>query len=496
MSKGMSMFNFSKKSWIIIAICLLIIAASAGFSIYRSSMTRMLDNSGYSELYSNIRDNAQNGAFSTQASLSSYITRWADKAGLSYEKDSCGNIIFAREASERKKNLPPVLVCVSYNHETVLENARLLAGAAMIAKSDVTSGSRTVIFFNDEQNNGTGYQNIDKSYLSGDQKIIYLDYGNSTYLSGASFGRKYSSVRIKAGRYEPECDTAVRVRISGITSGVIGTNISKHPDPVSALGTLLTRLKSKSVSFQLADFDVGTNGSMYPVSVDATILLNSYAVPSFTKYIDKRIKAWDKAYSKDYEELSYTYEVIDDPEKLPAETYSRKATARLTNCLYTIQSGLYKYEEDDTFPDGREAGDVCGINAVTGMHAEDGYICVDLMTQAYDDTYMDRIMDDNTAAAELFDCSLKELSSVPRFRNERDSLSRTMVNTYYRVNSDSAGGGSLRTDTDNYFTPCSYLAERNPEADIVHLRFDSDNDSKIINTLLCYIAYRGNNFIL
>ena len=277
---------------------------------------------------------------------------------------------------------------------------------------------------------------------------------------------------------------------------MIGTGIAKHPDPVSALGTLLARLKSKSVIFQLADFEVGNNGNMYPVSIDATIMLNSYAVSSFTKYIDKRIKAWEKAYGKDYEDLSYTYEVIDDPESLPTESYSRKATARLANVLYTLQTGLYKYEESDNIPEGREAGDICGINAITGLHAEDGYICVDLMTQAYDDIYMDRIMNDNTASAELFDGSISETSSVPRFLNEKDSLQRTLISTHYKLNSSSSAGGTLRSEYDNYFTPCSYLSAKNENADVIHLRLDPESSASMINTIICYIAYKGNNFLI
>lgn len=488
--------SFLKKRWVIIAAAVLIVAVSAGFSIYRSSVTNLLDKSAYSDLYKDIKDKDDQDYFKDQAALSDYITGWADSQGLTYETDGSGNIIFSREATSRKKNLPPVVVCLSYNYQTAGDNARLLAGAAMIAASDINSGSRSVIFFNDDQNTGTGYRKINKKYLSGDSKIIYLDYGNSSYISTSSFARKSSEIRIKAGRYEPECDSAVRIHISGITSGNIGTGISKHPDPVSALGTLMTRLKSKSVSFQLADFEIGNNGNMYPVSVDATIMLNSYAVPSFTKYIDKRIKAWEKAYAKDYEDLTYTYEVIDDPEKLPEETYSRKATARLTNVLYTIQSGLYKYENEDNIPEHRTADDICGINAVTGIRAEDGYICIDLLSQAYDDSYMDRIMSDNRAAAELFECTHKELSSIPVFLNQRDSLYRTILSTYYQINKNSAGGGALKTDYDNYFTPCSYLAGRAPDADIVHIRLNSDQANYMINTLLCYIAYRGNNLIL
>ena len=490
------MDSLKRKRLIAIIVALLIIAVSVGFSMYRTSLTKILDNAAYSELSKDIRETAESGGFTSQQSVSDYITRWADAGGLEYKVDKAGNIIFNKKASDRKKKLSPTVVCVSYNYETAGENAKLLAGAAMIAADDMTSGRRTVIFFNDEQNNGTGYRSVSSKYFKNSPKVIYLDYGNSSYISRSSFARNYSSIKIKAGRYEPECASAVRVHISGLNSGIIGAGISKRPDPVTALGTLLTRLKSKSLIFQLADFSIGTNGSMYPVSLDATIMLNSYAVPSFTKYIDKRIKAWEKSYGGDNPELSYTYEVIDDPEQLPEESYSRKATARLTNVLYTIQPGIYKYEAGDPVPEGREAGDICGINAILGMHAEDDGISVDLMTQAYDDVYMKRIMDDNTASAELFECKIKETSSIPRFFNERDSLHRTMVSTYYKINMDSTTGGSLLSDMDNSFTPCSYLAEINPKADIVHLRFNSDNASRMINTVMCYVAYKGNNLIL
>ena len=266
--------SFLKKRWIIIAAALLIIAASAGFSIYRSSVTRMLDKTAYSDLYNDIKDKAEQNYFTSQESLSDYITGWADTAGIDYKTDKNGNIIFTREASSRKKNLPPVVVCLSYNYETAEDNAKLLAGGAMIAMSDISSGSRTVIFFNDEKNNGIGYRKLNKKYLSGGSKIIYLDYGNSSYISCSSFAKNYSVIKVKAGRFEPECDSAVRVTITGLTSGNIGTGITKHPDPVSALSTLFTRLKSKSVAFQLADFEIGNNGSMYPYSAEATIMLN------------------------------------------------------------------------------------------------------------------------------------------------------------------------------------------------------------------------------
>lgn len=471
---------------------MLIIFAAAGYSYYRASKVDILNKSEYTALVKDIADKAENNYFTGQEILTDYITSWADEHQLEYTVDKNSNIIFVSEAVERKKNVSPTVVCVSYNYETVKDNTRLLASAAMIASTDLDSGRKTVIFVNDAQNTGEGYRKLSSKYFKKKAKVIYMDYGSSSYMSNSSFEKKRSAISIKAGRYEPVCDSAVKVHISGIDSAVIGTGIGKHPDPVNALATLLARLKSKSAIFQLADFEIGTNGDMYPVSMDATIMLNSYAVPSFTKYIEKRIKAWEKSYGGDYENLEYTYEVIDDPEQLPQETYSRKATARLTNVLYTLKSGLYKYDDSDVIPEGREAGDIYGINAVTGLHAEDGAIYVDLMTQAYNDEFMQKIMDDNSAAAELFDCSIKDVSSVPGFLNEKDSLYRTFRSTFFKVNGITNSNTVLNTNTDNYFTPCSYLAQKNKNADIIHLRLNSDQAALMTNTILCYIAYKGN----
>lgn len=486
------MLDFIRKHRILTILFIILIGAVIAFSMYTTSRVKILNKSEFSALTKQFKEAAESGTFTSQEALSDYITAWADENDLEYSVDTAGNIIFISEGVERKKKVSPTVVCVSYNFENAEENSRLLASAAMIAKTDVSAGRKTVVFVNDEQNNGTGYRKLSKKLLKNKAKVIYMDYGSSAYMSNSSFGKKYSTISVKAGRYDPECDSAVKVHISGIDSAIVGTGISKHPDPVNALSLLLTRLKSRSAIYQLADFEIGTNGSMTPVSMDATIMLNSYALPSFTKYIDKRIKAWEKAYGGDYENLEYTYEVIDDPEAMPTSTYSRKATERLTNVLYTLKSGIYIYEANDSIPEGRKEGDIYGINAVTGIRAEDGWICVDLITQAYDDSYMQKIMDDNTAAAELFGCTIKDRSEVARFLNEKDSLYRTFNSTFSKVNDLTNTNSVLRTESDNYFTPCSYLAARNENADIIHLRLNSDQANIITNTILCYIAYKGN----
>lgn len=482
---------------ILILVIILIAAAAAGISIYNSNRTALLDKEAYSEMRTAIEDvgESEEGGFADQQALSDFIKQWADSHSLEYKEDKHGNIIFDKPATGRKKNFSPTLIAVSMNYETAVDNARVLAAASAIAISDVEAGRRTVVFFNDEQGLAKGYKGISKKLISSKTKVIYLDKGSSNYISTGSFQQRFSEVTIPAEREENPCDTAVRISITGIDSGVIGPGINKRPDPISALSSLLSRLKSKSVDCRVAEVSIGNNGNMYPVSLDVTIVLNSYNLSSFTGYIDKRIKAWEKAYKDNYEDLKYEYEVIEDEDAMPETVYTAETTDKLTGILYTVTSGSYKYSESDAIPEGKEAGEVYGINCLTGLYAADDSIRITVITQGVNDRFTDRIANDNKAAVELYECEYVQTDYTEAFINEKDSLARTFRSTYENVTKNVAADVSLESETDNFFTPCSYLAEKNAKADIIHIRTKNSNAARVANVILCYIKGKGNTSI-
>ena len=493
MSKTLS----NNKFRILLTLFILVAFVVAGISIYRSRNSKLLDKEAYSEFKTAIEavGESEEGGFADRQALVDMIEQWADDHSLEYKEDKHGNIIFNKPASERKKNITPTLIAVSMNYETAVDNPQVLASAAAIALSDVESGRRTVVFFNDEQGLAKGYKGISKKYISSKTKVIYLDKGSSSHISTASFQQRDSIVTIPAEHEDNPCDSAVRVKISGIRSGVVGPGINKRPDPISALSSLLTRLKSKSVDCRLAEVSIGNNGNMYPVSLDVVIVLNSYNLSSFTSYIDKRIKAWDKAYSDTYENLIYEYEVIDVEESLPETVYTAETTDKLTGVLYTINSGSYKYSENDAIPEGKEAGDVYGFNCITGLYAGDEDIKLSVITQGINDQFTDRVFNDNKAAAELYECSCEQTGFIREFTNDKDSLARTFRSTFEKVNKNDSADVTLPYETDNYFTPCSYLAAKNEKADIIHIRMKGSHATKIANTILCYIKAKGNTSI-
>lgn len=476
-----------------IAVILLIVLIVAGVSIYRSKNTKLLDKEAYSGFKSTIEEFA--GDFSCQQDLMDFIESWADEHSLKYKEDKYGNIIFNKSAIKRKKNVTPTLIAVSMNYETAADNTQVLAAAAAIAVSDLESGRRTVVFCNDEQGLAKGYKGLSDKYISSKTKVIYLDKGSSTYLSTGSFQQRYTEVSIPAKREDNPCDSAVKITISGIKSNVIGPAISKQPDPFAAFSSLLTRLKSKSVDCRLADLKVGSNGNMYPVSLEATIVLNSYNMSSFTSYIEKRIKAWEKSYGSDYEGLVFTYELVEDENAMPEKVYTAKTTDRLTGILYTIRSGSYRYSESDAIPEGKKVGDIYGINCITDIETNDKSITIPVIIQGVNDPFTERILNDNKAAAELYKCTYSETDRVDAFSNSRDKLSRTFKSTYEKVNKGSVTESAISLITDNFFTPCSYLQEKNTKADIIHIRTKGSAAPDIANTILCYLKAKGNTSI-
>ncbi len=480
-----------------IALVLTIALIAVVISAYRSGSTKLLDKEVYSAFRTSLEEKAQseNAGFADQRELMDMIESWAEGQSLEYKEDRYGNIIFNKPAVRRKRNVTPTLVAVSMNYETAADNSQILAAAAAIASSDAESGRRTVVFFNDEKGLAEGYRGINKKYISSKTKVIYLDKGSSTYLSTGSFQQRFTKISLPARREDNPCDTAVRIRISGIKTNVIGPGISNQPDPFSALSGLLTRLKSKSVDCRLADVSIGSNGNMYPVSLEATVTLNSYNLSSFTAFIDKRIKAWEKAYGSDFENIEFTYEIIEDESELPEKVYTASTTDRLTGVLYTIRSGAYRYSESDARPEGKEIGEIFGINCLTDIIAENDLISIPVIVQGVNDSFTERLMNDNKAAAELYGCTYSQTGYVEAFSNNRDKLSRTFKSTYEKVNHASVAESVLSILTDNFFTPCSYLQAKNSSTDIIHIRAKASSAAGVANTILCYIKAKGNTSI-
>lgn len=477
------------KTSIILITALVVVFGSIG--IYKYQNIRVFDKIQYTKLYTNLENDGEK--FQSQKELRNYITDWADDNSLKYRVDKNGNIIFRQKASSRKKHVTPTVIAVSYNYENVVDNRKVLASAAMIAYTKLESGVKTVIFVNNKNNDGSAYLNIDPVYIPDKSKVIYLDYGKAPYVSSRSFRQEDSVVTVNANREPLTCDTAIRIKIGGIKSDVIDTNVSKHINPISLFSTVLTRLKSKSTICQLADIKVKNRGYMFPTDLSATIMVNSYAVDSLTNYLDKRIKTFEKSVKEKNPNAYYSYEILaDDSKKYPEDAYDRNTFNSLTTVLYALKNGVYRYDEDDVIPEGYDDKSIYGINCVRQLSADKDAIYIDITSQAADRSAMKKVKGDNSAASKLAGCTITTVNKLSQFNNKKSGLINTLKTTYFKVNDLSGENVTLNEVYDTYFTPMTYLHSVNSSADIVHIKESNDSASVLTNMLLCYIKTKGN----
>lgn len=482
----------SYKFWLIIFAILAVTG-----SIYTYHMVnryKVLDRAVFNDFKNRVHSVSESGGFESREQLSSFVTDWADEKFLEYRVDSAGNIIFDTPAIERKKNVTPTLVIVNVDYLTAADNPDLLASAASIAAADLNSGRKTVVFANNENEADSGIKSLSKKLIGKKSKVIYMDYGPKAYVSVYSYAKSVSEIRLPAKTETPVQDSAIKIHIGGINKSAVGPDISKQADLIAELGKLITRLKSRSVDFRVADIELETYENMYPVSLDVTISLNSYAIPSYTKYINQQIKSFTKDHEDNNPGIEYTYEVLEE-NALPKSCYDAKTSDLLARLLYTINSGAYKFTKNDPVPDTKNVGDICGINCMMDIEKSSDAIILKMLSQGYDDTYLNRIVTDNHASAELNDCTQEEKERIAVFNNDKNSLLRTFRNTYAKVY-DASDNAELTIKEDDRFTPCSYLQGKNNNADIIHLRLSNKSAVKLTNTLMCYIKSKGNTFSL
>ena len=489
MKKYLRLYKF----WLVI---LALIAVLGSLYLYHiANRYKVLDRAVFNDFADRVAAVSESGSFESQEQLSSLITEWADENSLDYKIDSAGNIIFNTPAIDRKKNVTPTVVILGMDYLTAHENAELLASAASIAASNLNSGRKTVIFANNELETNSGITGLSKKYIGNKSKVIYMDFGSKAYASVNSYAESSSEITIPSKIEKNNHDSAVKIHISGISTSAIGPEISGQPSPIYEMGMLLTRLKSRSVDFRVADFEVGSHENMYPVSMDITIALNSYALNSYTKYIEQRIKDFEKNYSKNNPDFEYTYEIIENEDELPSTCYNAKTGDLLARILYTINSGVYSFTENDPVPESKNIGDVSGINCMMALEKQSKSIVLKLKSQAYDDTFLNRIVMDNHASAELNECAFKETAHTEAFVNDKSSLLRTFRNTYSKIY-DATDNAELAISYDDRFTSCSYITGKNQKADVIHLRLSEKSAAKLTNTLMCYIKAKGNTFSL
>lgn len=451
----------------------------AGIAVYNYTKSNLLDKDKYKDFKKSLVELSEK--VDSNNDIHAHITSWANSNNIVYTSDSADNIIIKRN-NQSGNSARNMVICVEYNYKTFKNSIDAIASAEYISATDTTSSS-TVIFSKNEENKHSGIRALDSGYFKDKSNVIYLDSADSSFISRQAFSSADSVISIPCSKTPRTRDTGIKLSISGIETAPPSAAISSQPNPLTSLGTILTHLKSKSVLYQLADVKVGNEGNMYPTSLEATILIDSYELEDFCTYLDDKSTSYVEQYSKKFPKISYSYNVMLDNSKLPGTTYSEQSVEILTNVLYTIKNGTYRFEEPDV-PSGYNDNDVYAINCVEGLRIDGEYMNMNINSSAMNEAYLDQIVDETKTAAKISGASHKLTHRIGRFIAEPSELSKSI--------NDANTIEARQTE----FSPCSYIQEKNENINLLHVRECDDDDLRTTKSIVDFLNKGKKNKLL
>lgn len=467
-----------KKFIIFITILAVIVVSLASYGAHRlSQLYNITDKRELNNMADEIASH-QDDIKNTEA-ITKLLTDWCDVNNLKCTVDSNKNVILSSKASNRKDGTPTSVVAMEYNAKTFQQDIYAYASAEYLATHGMNGSDVKIIFLYNDKNLHTGARNLSRKYISKNSRIVLLGQGDDVSISRNSYATALQTVSIPYHKKARYCDSALRIRIGGLNAAAPSGSTLKQTNPISSLSTILTRLRSKSISFQLADLKVQDNGNMSPTGIEATILLNSYSIESVTSYLDDRIEDFEDDNKKDFPDSYYEYSELKN---LPAYAYSDNATNKLSNFLYTVKSGAYRFDKENV-PDGFEEGDLYGFNNIQNLYTKNGNLCVRLSTSAQDSRYLEQIVKENRTAASLSDVKLEtEITDSP-YQNSSSNLYQLIEDAYSKVNDTSTVDATIPEENDETFTVMTFLASKSKGTDVVHITTTDKAAARVLNAL-------------
>jgi dipeptidase D len=297
-----------------------------------------------------------------------YITTFAKKHKLAFNKDASGNIIIKKPASSGYENLKSVvlqshldMVCEKNSNskhnfdtdpiEAIIDGdwvraketslggdngIGIAAQLALLADKKPHHGPLECLFTVDEETGLNGAKGLESGFFSS-KILINLDSEDEGELFIGCAGGINTVATIKYNlRRTPEDSSAFRIDISGLLGGHSGTDIHKNRcNSIKLLNQLLWEIRNR-FSARLSVFEGGNLRNAIPREAYAIVVIPQNYIEVFTKYFN------------DYTRILKADYVIDEPNMqislspaiLPQKVLRKKVQEKLLNALYACPNGV------------------------------------------------------------------------------------------------------------------------------------------------------------
>jgi len=398
-----------------------------------------------------------------------YINNWSTENNVIYEKDNYGNIIFDMPATLGYEEVDDTIICCSYNPYDFNSDIHLISLCQYLILNNENHGPLKIILLNNEYDKNQGALNLSTKYFNENSNVIVLDSSYKTHASINTGNQTELELTIPTEKSYDLYNTAIKISISDIKAASFDEQVNRHPNPIKILGELMAYFKMKSIAYKLADINFNTDGGLYPIGCDITLLINDYSKIKFTDYLDYKISSFNKSYSDDFENANYSYKEVDLPEK----AYSDKSTENIVSLLYTINNGTSMDTSDSVY----------GISTITGFNKTEDKFTLNVTSNTRSNEALSNLMEQIETVSTFVNAELVEKNFIKGFTGNPDSELYADMN----MSNEASNNEELRTYDTVRFTANTYLKNKNKNLNQLHIFVKNDDSDYIIKCINNYL---------
>ncbi|MGI6211079.1 MAG: hypothetical protein ACOYJJ_00635 [Anaerovoracaceae bacterium] len=455
--------RIKKAAVIIMAAALAFWGVSCGSSSQSQTDEQTLADKIETKLSAYQTDLADSSAIrQSNADVSSYVADWAKNKGISYDKVG-KTIIMKVESSKKYKKTPKTVIICPYDSAQFQNYESAITSALYLAKNNENTGKLYVIFTPMPGRDLSAVRQIPSKYLSGsDTRIFILNGGQKAqYAISTAQGSNYEFTQ-KINRTKPQYKNTYKISYTGLPGGILNSDVSEQTNPLIVMTDLLTSLKNRGISYEIASLHGGNIGNYYPDSASMTITIDPDDVEAFTEYMDKQVENRTERNQEinDDDPPVFKYKAVKDR---PSSVLTKRSAERFVSYMYTTLNGTYSPDEETT--DQSTSEDTVSVTCVTRIVVGSSTIRIYSAASSTDKDILNDIDHGERTLAGLSGLTYRKTASIPAWKGNSDEDFQTAVtDAYHSFNSKDA------TLAESPSPSCAYyIQQKNKKADMVSL---------------------------
>ena len=383
-----------------------------------------------------------------------FLTRFAEKLGLEYERDRQNNVVIRKPATPGFEQAETIvllnhmdMVCVAADgvafdpmHDSIqpvvedgwmhakgtslgADNGIGLSIALAILQDDtLRHGPLEVLTTTNEEDGMTGAESLSEDFIRG-RKVINLDSENYDTITTGSAGARIQEVGMRSRRLKtPLGSTFYQVTVSGGLGGHSGVDINKgRANVILLLADILTQMNKKVPSWLCHSFEGGSAAASIPNRATAHLVLQPEHVQKVKKAL---LSAFNKAI-KPYAKTDPGLKMSITKGKPVDDVIAPEDVVTFLDTLLQVPVGPLKMRED--MPDTVQTSNNLGL-----VIQKSAYFDAFLHSRSFSDRQMDGLCQRIAHIFTQQDAAMKVIMDAPAWKEQDESPFMTLVDDTFQ----------------------------------------------------------------